>query len=543
MKILIIQAAGEHDGSTHLFKNDYLRECLSLQYAFQENGWEADVWGLRHKNFLSPPDFNSYDFILNLENYEMNWLPDLSKVHKPLKMQWIIDLHCQHSSRYARISAGMDIILHATESLMLPYKDRFFPNKEHIWFPPAIDDRYFKDYGMEKTKDLVFVGSILNRGDYVQKLHNQVGLQYFMQTGKEMLDLISSSKVHFNKTMSPHGTNYRNLETIGLGTCLLADDKPEVRKLGFVDGVNCLLYKNYDECLRKYNEAISSGRWKTIGEKGLELSKRHSYTARVKELIDNIGKLNNPKFGNASYNHSLAMQKKRHVFFIGDSHTTIHYESILHCNNTEVYRIHGSVDTPPLMYSFGKGKTSKINIEELSRTEIRLDSHAFKYGPSLAKYRPIQENDYVLFSMGEVDCRAHLGKHLDGDSDCESKIEEMVGDYMEAIQENKKLYNGNLSIIVAFIPPPVRLKDWPKTTNWPILSSDENRKMWVNIMNAKLKKYCEKYGYYFSDVYHKFVDDEGFLRKELSDGSNHINKSPANMEILRDHYNSLCFGR
>lgn len=287
MKILIIQAAGEHDGSTHLCKNDYLRECLSLQYAFQENGWEADVWGLRHKNFLDPPDFNNYDVILNLENYEMNWLPDLSKVHKPLKMQWIIDLHCQHPSRYAQISADMDIILHATESLMLPYKAKFFPDKDHIWFPPAIDERYFKNYGMKKTKDLVFVGSILNRGDYVQKLHNQVGLQYFMQTGKIMLDLISSSKVHFNKTMSPHGTNYRNLETISLGTCLLADDKPEVRKLGFVDGVNCLLYNNYEECLQKYSEVISSGKWKTIGDNGLDLAKRHSYTARVKELIDN----------------------------------------------------------------------------------------------------------------------------------------------------------------------------------------------------------------------------------------------------------------
>ena len=68
MKILIIQSGGEHNGTTHFCKNDYLRECLSLQYAFQQNGWSADVWGIRHNNFQYVPDFNSYDYILNLEN-------------------------------------------------------------------------------------------------------------------------------------------------------------------------------------------------------------------------------------------------------------------------------------------------------------------------------------------------------------------------------------------------------------------------------------------------------------------------------------------
>ena len=74
MKILIIQSAGEHNGTTHYCKNDHLRECMSLQDAFIRNGWEADVWGKRHNKRM--PNFNDYDCILNLENYELEWLPD-----------------------------------------------------------------------------------------------------------------------------------------------------------------------------------------------------------------------------------------------------------------------------------------------------------------------------------------------------------------------------------------------------------------------------------------------------------------------------------
>uniref|UniRef100_A0A6C0EJD7 Spore protein YkvP/CgeB glycosyl transferase-like domain-containing protein n=1 Tax=viral metagenome TaxID=1070528 RepID=A0A6C0EJD7_9ZZZZ len=296
MKIIIIQAAGAHDGTTHLCKNDYLRECLSLKYAFEQNGWIADIWGKRHENFDNPPDFNSYDYLLNLENYEMEWLPDFTKITKPIKMQWIIDLHCQSPMVYARTSCYMDIILHATKSLIDGYKQHI-PNIPHIWFPPAIDERYFKNYNLEKNENIVFVGNVINRGGYINRLTDDVNLKYCMKTGKEMLDIISKSKIHFNKSMSPHGCNYRNLETIGLGTCLLADYKPEICEMGFKNGVNCLLYKDYNDCLKKYNYAMTKNRfnkynYETIAEEGMKLALQHTYTKRVETLINDITNLN-----------------------------------------------------------------------------------------------------------------------------------------------------------------------------------------------------------------------------------------------------------
>jgi hypothetical protein len=293
MKILIIQSAGQHNGTTRLCKNDYMRECLGLQYAFEKNGWNVDVWGIRFSNFKDDIDFNSYDYILNMENYEMDWLPDFSKIIKPIKMQWVIDLHCQSPEVYAKTSKHMNIILHATKSLIPSYEE-IFPDIPHIWFPPGIDDRYFKKYdNIIKQINIVFVGNVINRGEYIQKLHNDVGLEYHMRTGEEMLNLISSSKIHFNKTMSPHGTNYRNLETIALGTCLLADNKPEVCELGFKNGVNCLLYNNYEDCLKKYKYAMMKNingkyNWEIIGDNGIELAKQHTYYERVKKLIGDL---------------------------------------------------------------------------------------------------------------------------------------------------------------------------------------------------------------------------------------------------------------
>jgi hypothetical protein len=57
-KVLIIQEASRH------LENFEFRECLCLERAFQENGWEPTVYGKGHPSFSNKLDFNSFDFIL-----------------------------------------------------------------------------------------------------------------------------------------------------------------------------------------------------------------------------------------------------------------------------------------------------------------------------------------------------------------------------------------------------------------------------------------------------------------------------------------------
>ena len=48
------------------------------------------------------------------------------------------------------------------------------------------------------------------------------------------------------------------------------------------------MYKNKDEIKELYNYAFTNQNYIHIAEKGYELSKKHTYTERIKKLIKNI---------------------------------------------------------------------------------------------------------------------------------------------------------------------------------------------------------------------------------------------------------------
>ena len=286
MRIIIIQAAGMHDGvRTKHCKNDHMRECLVIQHAFQANGWEADVWGLRFPNFETPPDFNSYDYLLTIENYELEWLPDFKEITKPVKMQWIIDLHCINPEVFRSVTSKMDIVLHSTKGLMDSYK-QLHPNQEHIWFPNGLDDRHFTNRNLERSKDCIFVGNLASREPLLRAVEKLCDVElHLMKTGDEMLDLVNSTKVHFNSSIDID-VNYRCFETMGCGACLLTNHLDELEELGFEDGVNCYMYRGIGDIPEKLKLALDN--WERVGKAGEEFVKEHTYTKRVEALISTL---------------------------------------------------------------------------------------------------------------------------------------------------------------------------------------------------------------------------------------------------------------
>lgn len=279
MKCLIIQS--NNPNADHQF----LRECLSLQYSLNHWGIITDIWGLRYSNYEIEPKFGDYDLILIVENYEMDWIPDLSIYKNTIKLQWIIDLHCGIIDRYFKVSSYSDVILHSTKSLMSTYQTKF-PNKKHIWFPNAFDHRYFNEKSSDETKlyDIIFVGNMLSRASILRKMQNKIGLKLLTKYGQNMIDTIRHTKINFNKSISSD-VNYRVFETIGLGVCLFTNKLKEMGELGFIDGFNCVMYSNTEEAVIKYHQLIINDNWMTIGKNGLILSKKHSYTQRIKSLL------------------------------------------------------------------------------------------------------------------------------------------------------------------------------------------------------------------------------------------------------------------
>lgn len=276
MKILIIQENGRHD------KNRQFRECFCMQRALSKLSHTCEVWGLGHSNYNQQLDFNSYDLIINLENYDQtNWVPDLSQV-KCKKMLWAIDSHCrgQHVYLGEFKKGGYDIILQATTN---------FVDSNSVWFPNCYDNSLINRRQSEKQYDVGFCGNVANRGVLLNLLESS-GFSFkkdIFVIGDDMVRAINSYRVHFNANIA-EDINYRNFETIGCATALLTSFNPQYESLGFRDGENCFLYKNTHELLDKLDLLISNKQLREkIQNNGYHLAiNQHTYDHRAKQLID-----------------------------------------------------------------------------------------------------------------------------------------------------------------------------------------------------------------------------------------------------------------
>ena len=275
MKTIIIQEHSRHK------ENIEYRECMSLKRAFEFHGHEASVWGLGHSNYQDVPDWNSYDLIINIENYdETGWVPDLSSV-KTTKFIWAIDAHCKGLNSYLHtFNCGKyDLILQSTPE---------FLNDNSVWFPNCYDDDLIKPLEVEKEHDIGFCGTVNNRGHLIDSIDRQFGIRKdIFVLGDSMVRSINSYKIHFNANISID-INYRNFETIGCGTCLLTSYNRHYETLGLRDKVNCLIYSTENEMLEKIETALNEDDFrKNLEISALELAKYHTYKNRIK-IIEEI---------------------------------------------------------------------------------------------------------------------------------------------------------------------------------------------------------------------------------------------------------------
>lgn len=287
MKWLIIEAAGEHDGSDQHAANSHLTIGLAAKYALTRIGQEVDLWGHGYRDFANTPHFNDYDCILFVADYEFAWLPDVSPIRGPLKIQLLVDLHIGDPTRYHSLLKEMDVALHASREPIPSYRE-MFPNQKHIWFPNSFSDLDYQGGPLPKREDVCFVASPrAGRAEFVNRLKQDIGMKCHFALGAEMMWKIREAKIHFNKSLG-YDTNARCFETIALGTCLCTNYQEELVDLGFVDKKNCLLYRSYEECVSKIEWALETGAWESLGAAGLELSKEHSYTKRFVQLLESM---------------------------------------------------------------------------------------------------------------------------------------------------------------------------------------------------------------------------------------------------------------
>ena len=140
----------------------------------------------------------------------------------------------------------------------------------------------------------------------------------------------------------------------------------------------------------------------------------------------------------------------------------------------------------------------------------------------LEKYN-IKDNDTVVFCFGEIDCRCHIHKHITNVKSYKMIIDEIVDNYIHAIKINLENCKAKLKNICIYnVVPPFQAYNRVGNHEYPFIGSDEERKKYVLYFNKCLKEKCKGNNWIFFDVYHSYCNSNGYLSKELSDGSVHI---------------------
>lgn len=279
--ILIIQENGRHK------KNRMFRECFSLQRALVHHGAKADVWGLGHSNYDTEPEWDEYDLIINLENYdETGWVPNLREV-KALKFLWSIDAHVKGIQSYMQtaINGRYNLILQATPQFVQE-------GSGSIWFPNCYDDDLLMPIDqLPKLYDVGFCGNVCNRGQLIEWLKANVENFRFDEfvIGDAMVRAINHYKVHWNCNIGAD-INYRNFETMGCRTALLTSANPNYRQLGFVENVHFCTYGSIPEMQEKIQYLVrEDGMREELAKNGYEFAKaNHTYKNRAQHILERL---------------------------------------------------------------------------------------------------------------------------------------------------------------------------------------------------------------------------------------------------------------
>jgi hypothetical protein len=169
---------------------------------------------------------------------------------------------------------------------------------------------------------------------------------------------------------------------------------------------------------------------------------------------------------------------------------------------------------PVLCYSFGKEKLNRCDIRKLN----------------------IHDGDTIIFCLGEIDCRCHIHKHITDTTTYQYIINNIVNNYFEAIELNVSISQIKLKNVCVYnVVPPIQKYNTLENPNYPYLGTDEERKKYVLYFNKKLQEKCIEKEYIFFDVYNDYIDENGFLRKELSDGNVHIRNGLYISNFMKEH--------
>jgi len=140
------------------------------------------------------------------------------------------------------------------------------------------------------------------------------------------------------------------------------------------------------------------------------------------------------------------------------------------------------------------------------------------------KNRILNENDIIVLSYGEVDCRCHIERQINSGRNEDDVINELVEQYFLTIKNN---IVQKCKIIIVGIIPPTKQMDYeilhgPILHEFPFVGTDSNRVRYTNKVNNKLEEQSIRNNYTYFNPYAYYTREDGTLKHELSDGIVHL---------------------
>ena len=131
----------------------------------------------------------------------------------------------------------------------------------------------------------------------------------------------------------------------------------------------------------------------------------------------------------------------------------------------------------------------------------------------------LKKRDAAIFAFGEIDVRCHIGKQRDlHNRSLEEIIETLVKSYIASIKSVRDRHDQVVYIIFNIVPPTNDCYN----PSFPFYGTIEDRVHITQLLNSRLKKACNEFGFLFLDVNSFYATPFGTLNRELSDKCVHI---------------------
>jgi hypothetical protein len=142
----------------------------------------------------------------------------------------------------------------------------------------------------------------------------------------------------------------------------------------------------------------------------------------------------------------------------------------------------------------------------------------------------ISPGDWIVYQIGEVDARCHIGKQLSAGRALDEIISTLIDSFIQSILDNIAFVDKNnddkkqLNIVICCVPPTAEQAYYesihgPIAHEFPFIGTDQQRAEYTAQMNRLLARLCSSNGWYFLDYTDIYKDPQtNCMSRAHSDG-------------------------